>query len=78
MAAGAGLEPLLPPSARLPRRRRHPGRPGEPHRLGDDPTFRPGTWLRKQDKARTAGKPTDHQAALLDALHGHTAETVTG
>ncbi|MFE3878035.1 helicase associated domain-containing protein [Kitasatospora sp. NPDC059146] len=36
--------------------------------LGDDPTFRPGTWLRKQDKARTEGKLTDHQAALLDAL----------
>ncbi|CAM5666639.1 Helicase OS=Kitasatospora aureofaciens OX=1894 GN=GCM10010502_68740 PE=4 SV=1 [Kitasatospora aureofaciens] len=45
--------------------------------LGDDPTFRPGTWLRKQDKARTEGKLTDHQAALLDALHRH-AETVTG
>ncbi|MFD7907068.1 Helicase associated domain protein [Kitasatospora sp. NPDC059747] len=42
-----------------------------------DPTFRPGTWLRKQDKARTEGKLTDHQTALLDALHRH-AETVTG
>ncbi|MFD5433771.1 Helicase associated domain protein [Kitasatospora sp. NPDC127067] len=42
-----------------------------------DPTFRPGTWLRKQDKARTDGKLTDHQAALLDALTRH-AETVTG
>ncbi|MFE4356088.1 Helicase associated domain protein [Kitasatospora sp. NPDC056800] len=46
--------------------------------LGDDPAFRPGTWLRKQDKARADGKLTDHQAALLDALHGHTAETVVG
>ncbi|MEV6212559.1 Helicase associated domain protein [Kitasatospora sp. NPDC051914] len=45
--------------------------------LGDDPAFRPGTWLRKQDKARTDGKLTDHQAALLDALTRH-AETVTG
>ncbi|MFG2919010.1 Helicase associated domain protein [Kitasatospora sp. NPDC048298] len=45
--------------------------------LGDDPAFRPGTWLRKQDKARTEGKLTDHQAALLDALTRH-AETVTG
>ncbi|MFI9365947.1 Helicase associated domain protein [Kitasatospora sp. NPDC053057] len=45
--------------------------------LGDDPTFRPGTWLRKQDKARIEGKLTDHQAALLDALTRH-AETVTG
>ncbi|WP_051969106.1 DEAD/DEAH box helicase [Kitasatospora azatica] len=45
--------------------------------LGDDAAFRPGTWLRKQDKARTDGKLTDHQTALLDALHRH-AETVTG
>ncbi|MFD8781307.1 hypothetical protein [Kitasatospora sp. NPDC059599] len=45
--------------------------------LGDDPAFRPGTWLRKQDKARTEGKLTDHQAAFLDALTRH-AETVTG
>ncbi|MGE7439350.1 MULTISPECIES: helicase associated domain-containing protein [Kitasatospora] len=45
--------------------------------LGDDPTFRPGTWLRKQATARTAGKLTDHQTALLDALHWH-AETVAG
>ncbi|MFF2147953.1 helicase associated domain-containing protein [Kitasatospora sp. NPDC058190] len=43
--------------------------------LGDDPAFRPGTWLRKQDKARTQGKLTDHQAVLLDALTRH-AETV--
>ncbi|WP_052743453.1 DEAD/DEAH box helicase [Kitasatospora aureofaciens] len=42
-----------------------------------DPTFRPGTWLRKQDKARTDGKLTDQQTALLDALTRH-AETVTG
>ncbi|MGW3077215.1 MULTISPECIES: Helicase associated domain protein [unclassified Kitasatospora] len=42
-----------------------------------DPTFRPGTWLRKQDKARTDGKLTEQQSALLDALTRH-AETVTG
>ncbi|PYC75785.1 helicase [Streptomyces tateyamensis] len=41
-----------------------------------DPAFRPGTWLRKQDMARTEGKLTDHKAALLDALTRH-AETVT-
>ncbi|MFD7451797.1 helicase associated domain-containing protein [Kitasatospora sp. NPDC059827] len=45
--------------------------------LGDDPTFRPGTWPRKQAGARTEGKLTDHQAALLDAVTPH-AETVTG
>ncbi|MBO1416210.1 DEAD/DEAH box helicase [Streptomyces sp. FH025] len=45
--------------------------------LGDDPAFRPGTWLRKQATARTDGKLTDHQTALLDALTRH-AETVTG
>ncbi|MFF0294512.1 Helicase associated domain protein [Kitasatospora sp. NPDC004614] len=45
--------------------------------LGDDPAFRPGTWLRKQDKARTGGKLTDQQTALLDALTRH-AEIVTG
>lgn len=45
--------------------------------LGDDPALRPGTWLRKQDKARAEGKLTDHQTALLDALRRHT-ETVTG
>ncbi|MFI9273432.1 Helicase associated domain protein [Kitasatospora sp. NPDC052896] len=33
-----------------------------------DPTFRPGAWLRKQDKARTDGKLIDQQTALLDAL----------
>ncbi|WP_342775462.1 helicase associated domain-containing protein [Streptomyces tateyamensis] len=33
-----------------------------------DPTFRPGTWLRKQDKARTVGKLTEQQTALLDEL----------
>ncbi|MFJ7250097.1 Helicase associated domain protein [Kitasatospora sp. NPDC098652] len=42
-----------------------------------DPAFRPGTWLRKQAGARTEGKLTDHQSALLDALTRH-AETVTG
>ncbi|WBP91261.1 helicase associated domain-containing protein [Kitasatospora cathayae] len=42
-----------------------------------DPTFRPGTWLRKQAGARTEGKLTDHQTALLDALTRHT-ETVAG
>ncbi len=43
--------------------------------LGDDPAFRPGTRLRKQDKARTDGKLTGHQSALLVALHWN-AETV--
>ncbi|WP_049649262.1 DEAD/DEAH box helicase [Kitasatospora sp. MY 5-36] len=42
-----------------------------------DPAFRPGTWLRKQDKARTDGKLTNRQIKLLDALHRH-AETPTG
>ncbi|MFJ5927556.1 Helicase associated domain protein [Kitasatospora sp. NPDC092948] len=45
--------------------------------LGDDPAFRPGTWLRKQAKARTDGKLTEQQTALLDALTRH-AETVAG
>ncbi|MFJ9775957.1 Helicase associated domain protein [Kitasatospora sp. NPDC101157] len=45
--------------------------------LGGDPTFRPGTWLRKQARARTEGELTDQQTALLDALTRH-AETVTG
>ncbi|GAA1236748.1 DEAD/DEAH box helicase [Kitasatospora nipponensis] len=45
--------------------------------LGEDPTFRPGSWLRKQAGARTEGKLTEQQTALLDALHRH-AETVTG
>ncbi|MFF2148713.1 helicase associated domain-containing protein [Kitasatospora sp. NPDC058190] len=45
--------------------------------LGDDSAFRPGTWLRKQDKARTDGKLTDRQTALLDALHRH-VEIVAG
>lgn len=45
--------------------------------LGDDPTFRPGTWLRKQEKARTDGTLTDHQSALLDAL-AHPAGAVAG
>ncbi|GAA2156917.1 DEAD/DEAH box helicase [Kitasatospora kazusensis] len=36
--------------------------------LGDDSAFRPGTWLRKQDKARSDGKLTDLQSGLLDAL----------
>ncbi|MFF7993428.1 helicase associated domain-containing protein [Kitasatospora xanthocidica] len=43
--------------------------------LGDDPTFRPGTWLRKQDKARSEGKLTEQPSALLVALHRN-AETV--
>ncbi|MFJ3219500.1 Helicase associated domain protein [Kitasatospora sp. NPDC086801] len=43
-----------------------------------DPAFRPGTWLRKQAGARTDGKLTDQQTALLDALHRHEAETVAG
>ncbi|MGW3181749.1 Helicase associated domain protein [Kitasatospora sp. NPDC001119] len=42
-----------------------------------DPAFRPGTWLRKQDKARTDGKLTNRQITLLDALHRH-AGTATG
>nr|WP_179419870.1 helicase associated domain-containing protein [Streptomyces sp. TLI_235] len=40
------LEPLLPPPARLPRRRRHSGRRGEPQRPRRRPTFRHGAWLR--------------------------------
>ncbi|WP_329485022.1 Helicase associated domain protein [Kitasatospora sp. NBC_01246] len=36
-----------------------------------DPTFRPGAWLRKQDKARADGKLSAQQTALLDALHRH-------
>ncbi len=43
-----------------------------------DPTFRPGTWLRKQDKARAEGKLIEQQTALLDALRGHVPETVVG
>ncbi|MER5868036.1 Helicase associated domain protein [Kitasatospora sp. NPDC002040] len=39
-----------------------------------DPTFRPGAWLRKQDKARTDGKLTAQQTALLDALAAVEAE----
>ncbi|WP_329571950.1 hypothetical protein [Kitasatospora sp. NBC_01266] len=46
--------------------------------LGDDSAFRPGAWLRKQVGARADGKPTEQQTALLDMLHGHTAETVAG
>ncbi|MFJ9460786.1 helicase associated domain-containing protein [Kitasatospora sp. NPDC101447] len=45
--------------------------------VGEDPTFRPGAWLRKQDKACTDGKLTDHQTALLDTPARH-AETITG
>ncbi|MFD7451770.1 Helicase associated domain protein [Kitasatospora sp. NPDC059827] len=45
--------------------------------LGDDPAFRPGTWLRKQADARTDGKLTPQQTVLLDALTRH-AEIVTG
>ena len=33
-----------------------------------DPTFRPGAWLRKQDKARADGKLRPQQTVLLDAL----------
>ncbi|MDH6710104.1 putative helicase [Kitasatospora sp. MAA19] len=52
---------------------------GPANRTGGDadPTFRPGTWLRKQDKARADGKLIEQQTALLDALHRH-AETVAG
>ncbi|MFJ8434854.1 Helicase associated domain protein [Kitasatospora sp. NPDC094019] len=39
-----------------------------------DPTFRPGTWLRKQDKARAEEKLTAQQTALLDALPAVLAE----
>ncbi|MFI9320056.1 helicase associated domain-containing protein [Kitasatospora aureofaciens] len=39
--------------------------------LGEDPAFRPGAWVRKQDKVRTDGKRAGQQAALLDALHQH-------
>ncbi|MER8105649.1 helicase associated domain-containing protein [Kitasatospora sp. NPDC094016] len=42
-----------------------------------DPASRPGGWLRKQAAARTEGKLTARQAALLDALHRH-VETVAG
>ncbi|MFI9329295.1 Helicase associated domain protein [Kitasatospora sp. NPDC052868] len=38
-----------------------------------DPTFRPGAWLRKQDKARAEEKLTVQQTALLDALHRRAA-----
>ncbi|MFD9597124.1 Helicase associated domain protein [Kitasatospora sp. NPDC059973] len=52
---------------------------GPVNRTGSDadPAFRPGTWLRKQDKARADGKLTGQQTALLDALHRH-PETVAG
>ncbi|MFF2079114.1 helicase associated domain-containing protein [Kitasatospora sp. NPDC058162] len=52
---------------------------GPANRTGGDadPAFRPGTWLRKQDKARAEGKLTERQSALLDALHRH-VETVAG
>ncbi|MFJ4671569.1 helicase associated domain-containing protein [Kitasatospora purpeofusca] len=43
--------------------------------LGDDPAFRPGTWLREQASARTDGELTERQTALLDALHRHEAGT---
>ncbi|MCX4755091.1 DEAD/DEAH box helicase [Kitasatospora purpeofusca] len=39
-----------------------------------DPTFRPGAWLRKQDKARAEEKLTVQQTALLDALPDALAE----
>ncbi|MFE4600461.1 Helicase associated domain protein [Kitasatospora indigofera] len=44
---------------------------GPANRTGGDadPTFRPGAWLRKQDKARADGKLSPQQSALLDALH---------
>ncbi|MET9618124.1 DEAD/DEAH box helicase [Kitasatospora indigofera] len=46
---------------------------GPANRIGGeaDPTFRPGAWLRKQDKARADGKLSAQQTALLDALHRH-------
>ncbi|WP_406210426.1 helicase associated domain-containing protein [Kitasatospora sp. NBC_01560] len=33
-----------------------------------DPTFRPGAWLRKQDKAGAEEELTAQQTALLDEL----------
>ncbi|BFV54975.1 DEAD/DEAH box helicase [Kitasatospora sp. CMC57] len=39
-----------------------------------DPTFRPGAWLRKQEKATADGKLTVQQTALLDALSTVQAE----
>ena len=42
--------------------------------LGDDPAFRPGAWLRKQEGARTDGKLTPQQTALLDALETYHRE----
>ncbi|MER8188149.1 Helicase associated domain protein [Kitasatospora sp. NPDC094015] len=43
---------------------------GPANRTGGDtdPTFRPGAWLRKQDKARAEEKLSAQQTALLDAL----------
>ncbi|GAA0699032.1 DEAD/DEAH box helicase [Kitasatospora atroaurantiaca] len=43
---------------------------GPANRTGgaDDPTFRPGAWLRKQNQLAAAGKHTAQQTALLDAL----------
>ncbi|MFG2819235.1 hypothetical protein ACGFX4_07375 [Kitasatospora sp. NPDC048365] len=51
--------------------------------LGDDPAFRPGARLRKQDGLRSDGSLTGQQLALLDALHepataGEPAVTATG
>ncbi|MGW6917348.1 Helicase associated domain protein [Kitasatospora sp. NPDC054939] len=43
---------------------------GPANRTGGDadPAFRPGAWLRKQDKARTDDRLSPQQTALLDAL----------
>ncbi|MFI8461985.1 hypothetical protein [Kitasatospora sp. NPDC085464] len=43
---------------------------GPAHRTGGeaDPALRPGTWLRKQDKAQNDRKLTEQQIALPDAL----------
>ncbi|GAA2750052.1 hypothetical protein GCM10010440_56860 [Kitasatospora cinereorecta] len=77
VAAGAGLEPLLPPPARLPRGRRHCGRPGQPHRRQSGPVVPARYMAAQQDKARTERKLTEQQTAFLDALHRH-AEAVAG
>ncbi|MFI9272120.1 hypothetical protein ACIGXM_15555 [Kitasatospora sp. NPDC052896] len=39
--------------------------------------FRPGVWLRKQDKACADGELTGQQSELLDALPTVTSDLVT-
>ncbi|WP_329587107.1 hypothetical protein OG500_37485 [Kitasatospora sp. NBC_01250] len=36
--------------------------------LGDDPTFRPGSWPRKQATVRTAGRPIGRQSVRLELV----------